>query len=236
MTQQINIPDNLSKLIYDYLFLFEFLKLLKPKNSLEIGVYKGLTFQLLHKYSKHSLGVEINYENKSRYSYPQEWDIVFKDSFLLTQDDLGSNKFFDFIHIDGCHGYEAVINDLEKCLPHINNTTIICVDDYTHMKEVSDGVKTFIKSNKKFFLKSIGISQAFFVTGESEIIFDQTVANFKKEMVTLLQLKPILKTMINPVDETDMYVIEKLSKEKQFAYLQNTIKDYLKLSHISNLV
>jgi len=228
MTKQKYDPLLVTKVIYDYIFLFEFLKILKPKNSLEIGVHKGLTFQLLHKYSTHSLGIEIDHTKKVRYVYPPDWNIIYKDSFLINQGDLGPNTIFDFMHIDGDHDYETVINDLEKCLPHMSNTTIICMDDYTHEVGVSNAIQTFLKSNKNFFLKSIGISQAFLVTEESEIMFDKTVADFKKETVNLLKLKPILHTLVNPIDEMDIYIIKKMSKKKQFEYLQNIVQEYLK--------
>ena len=217
-----NEKDEPNKVIWDWLFLDNFLENLQPNSSLEIGVDKGLTFSLLHKYSHHSLGIEI-YEN----SYPKEWNILFQDSKKLTEKDLGKDMFFDFIHIDGDHSYESAINDLTKCQPHINDETIICVDDY-QSKDVIDAVNTFLKKNKQMFLKFYGINQIFLVSKKSEDIFDKVINKFDKNIVKLLKLRPVLNLDIWPTDN-DIKMVNYLSQRSEFQSLQPKLESYLKL-------
>jgi len=220
------INDNgliVHKVIWDWLFLDEFLKNLNPKNSLEIGVANGLTYSLIHKYSQQSLGIEINEELK----YPKEWNILYKDSSKLDTDDLGNN-FFNFIHIDGDHSYDSAVNDFKKCKSHINDDTIICVDDYSHIKGVLDATNHFLKENKNIFLKCHGVSQAFLVTKKSEKIFDEVISRFNKKTVKLLNLKTILHLDVWPKN-SDTMVLEKLSNRSEFAYLKNKLQSYVKL-------
>ena len=215
--------DASSKVVWDWLFLDEFLKNLNPKNSLEIGVNKGLTYSLIHKYSQQSLGIEIDKELK----YPKEWNILYKDSRNLDTDDLGKN-FFNFIHIDGDHSYDGAINDFNKCKLHINDDTIICVDDYSHMKSVLDATNRFLKENKNMFLKCQGISQVFLVTKKSDKIFDEVISKFSKETEKLLNLKTVLHIDVWPKD-TDNTILTKLSNRSEFAYLKNKLRSYFEL-------
>ncbi len=217
-----NEKDKPNKLIWDWLFLDNFLEQFKPDRSLEIGVDKGLTFSLLHKYSNHSLGIEI-YNNP----YPKEWNILFQDSKKLTEKDLGVDMFFDFIHIDGEHSYEYAINDLTKCQPHISDKTIICVDDY-QLKDVIDAVNTFLKKNKQMFLKCYGINQIFLVSQKSEEIFDDVIKKFDKNIIKLLKLRPVLNLDVWPTDN-DIKMIDYLSKRNEFQSLQPKLESYLKL-------
>jgi len=228
MREQKKYDTMSTKIIYDYIFLAEFLEILRPKNSLEIGIHRGLTFRLLHKYSTHALGLEIDHRKKVAYAYPPQWNIVYKDSFLINCDDLGADTIFDFIHIDGNHQYKAVVNDLEKCLPHIGSSTIICMDDYAR-DGVVNGINSFLRSNKDFFIKSLGLDQAFLVTKKSEIIFDNTVAKFRKEIIKLLKLQTILKTFATGVDSNGLKILEKLSTNKKFNYLHDTLQGYFAL-------
>lgn len=218
-----NNDDKTYKLIWDWLFLDEFLKNLNPKNSLEIGVYQGLTYSLIHKYSQQSLGIEINKKQK----YPKEWNILYKDSSNLDTDDLGK-KFFNFIHIDGDHSYDGAINDFRKCKLHINDDTIICVDDYSYIKGVLDATNHFLKENKNIFLKCQGISQVFLVTKKSEKIFDEVISKFSKKTAKLLNLKTVLHIDVWPKD-TDTMILEKLSNRSEFAYLKDKLQSYFKL-------
>lgn len=219
-----NNDSGVMKVIWDWLFLDEFLKNLNPKNSLEIGVNKGLTYSLIHKYSEQSLGIERN----KTFKYPKEWNILFKDSNDLDTNDLGKNICFNFIHIDADHSYNGVTNDLEKCKLHINDDTIICMDDYSHEKGVLDAVNRFLKKNKNIFLKCHGISQAFLVTKKSEKIFDEVILNFNKKTAKLLNLKTVLHIDIWPKD-SDNIMLEKLSNSSEFVYLKSKLQSYSKL-------
>ena len=85
----IRMMTEVNKVIWDWLFLDEFLKNLNPKNSLEIGVMHGLTYSLIHKYSQQSLGIEIN----KKFKYPKEWNILYKDSSNLRHRRFRQNFF-----------------------------------------------------------------------------------------------------------------------------------------------
>lgn len=217
------------KTVWDWLFLNEFLKNLNPKNSLEIGVDKGLTFSLIHQYSGQSLGIE----KYARFKYPKEWNILIKDSKDLDEGDLNKNLFFDFIHIDGDHSFDCVIRDLETCNTHSNNNTIICVDDYVHRQSVSDAVTMFLKKrNRNMFIKYQGQSQICLVTEESEKIFDNVILNFDKEIAKLLKLKSVLTTTTSAhfSHSDDIKILTELSnRSSEHHNLKNLLDRYLKL-------
>ena len=42
------------------------------------------------------------------------------------------NEYFDFVYLDGDHGYEAVLKDLEVWYPKLKKYGVMCGDDYGH--------------------------------------------------------------------------------------------------------
>ena len=70
-----------------------------------------------------------------------------------TADDAAINELkdikFDFVYIDGNHGYDFVMNDLVNYSIKLNKDGKICLDDY-HFPEVSKAVHDFLSKNVHF--------------------------------------------------------------------------------------
>ena len=56
---------------------------------------------------------------------------------------------FDFVYIDGNHGYDYVMSDLQNYSAKLNKKGKICLDDY-HFPEVHDAAKDFLEKNEKY--------------------------------------------------------------------------------------
>ena len=56
----------------------------------------------------------------------------------------------DYVFLDGGHAYETVKNDLENCIPVINNNGTVLCDDYdlSHAPGVKKAIKEFIEIYK----------------------------------------------------------------------------------------
>lgn len=44
-----------------------------------------------------------------------------------------SNEYFDFVYLDGDHGYDAVLADLEAWYPKLKEFGVMCGDDFGHI-------------------------------------------------------------------------------------------------------
>jgi hypothetical protein len=77
----------------------------------------------------------------------------------------GAKKFkdesLDFVYIDGDHGFEAVINDLDAWVPKVKKNGIIAGHDYwgkihDRYLRVGPAVKLWVKANGVFLWFTIG--------------------------------------------------------------------------------
>ena len=155
---------------WDYTFNLKFLKLLLPDVSLEIGVWKGSTFQILHKYSKTAIGVD-DQSWTFKESYPKEWNIKIMDSRDLSPKHINFNKI-NFAHISGDHELESVLKDYEFVKNNLANDGIICIDDYITHRDVFVATQYFLRANRNFFIKFYGYNQAYITTLAGAEIID----------------------------------------------------------------
>ena len=59
------------------------------------------------------------------------------------------NEYFDFVYLDGDHGYEAVLKDLETWYPKLKKFGVMCGDDYGNMHlPVIEAVSEFVYEHK----------------------------------------------------------------------------------------
>lgn len=116
----------------DGLILWKLLQENKFKSFLEIGVYQGLTTGLLFESSLNATvtGIDITARLDLFYEYYPEYcnqfTFVNQPSQLFNFGDLT----YDFILVDGDHSYTGAKTDIINCLPHLNNTGILAIDDY----------------------------------------------------------------------------------------------------------
>lgn len=126
----------------------------RPKEILEIGVYRGQTltlFQLLSNYFNLNANIygispmtsagdevsnylkTIDYQSdiESHFDYFKLKRANLIKAFSTDQvaKDLINSKKWDLIYIDGSHDYEVVKSDYELCLKNLNKNGIIVFDD-----------------------------------------------------------------------------------------------------------
>jgi hypothetical protein len=119
------------------------------ESFLEIGFSAGQTFGLfldstLNNNTKY-VAVDNDFERNQTIfedifnNHPKRKNIHFVP---VDSRDLVLTEKFDFIHIDGNHTYEFVLNDFNKCLPSMYEKTILSIDD-----TFDDGVNRVIQEH-----------------------------------------------------------------------------------------
>ena len=133
----------------DMLQLWRVCEYFQFNSFLEIGFSAGQTFGL---FLDSVVGDNIKYvavdkdftRNKSIFdsifgNHPKRKNIQFIN---VDSRELELTEKFDFIHIDGDHRYEFVLNDFNKCLPLMHEKTILSMDD-----TLDNGVNKVIQNN-----------------------------------------------------------------------------------------
>lgn len=123
--------DKLMRSAIDMYIMWKTVEYFQPKNLLEIGFFAGQTLGILADAAgkdAHLTAVDIDLSRKDVF------DSVFPDANVtyinIDSKELALTENYDFVHIDGNHYYEYVLNDVVKCLPHLKETSILCMDDY----------------------------------------------------------------------------------------------------------
>ena len=119
------------------------------ESFLEIGFSAGQTFGLFLDATQSDHTKYVAVDNDFERNQP-----IFEDIFKnhpkikniqclpIDSRDLSLTEKFDFIHIDGNHTYEFVLNDFCKCLPLMYEKTILSMDD-----TLDDGVNRVIQEH-----------------------------------------------------------------------------------------
>jgi hypothetical protein len=119
------------------------------ESFLEIGLCAGQTFGLFLDATQSDHTKYVAVDNDFERNQP-----IFEDIFKnhpkikniqclpIDSRDLSLTGKFDFIHIDGNHTYEFVLNDFCKCLPLMYEKTILSMDD-----TLDDGVYRVIQEH-----------------------------------------------------------------------------------------
>jgi predicted O-methyltransferase YrrM len=133
---RINNPDIIvTKLMRSHLDMFliwQVIGYFRPRSFLEIGFAAGQTMGIIYESSDQNaeyVSVEKNYK------YLSIFQTVFPDATIEyneidSQEINLKNRKFDFIHIDGDHSYDLVVNDIQKCLPIMDEKSILYMDDF----------------------------------------------------------------------------------------------------------
>ena len=134
--------------MWEYLF-----STYKPKNILEIGVYRGQSITLFELISRNlNLNVDvwgisplsndgdsvssyesINYKEdiKNNYKYFNLGEPKIIEAFSTDDQSLKfiQSKKWDLVYIDGSHDYEIVLKDIFNTLPYLKSGGIFVLDD-----------------------------------------------------------------------------------------------------------
>ncbi len=137
---------------------------LSLKIGIEIGVCEGFHCEHLLKNSNLELlygldkGPNMGYLVNLIEAYPERFKLIIGTSPEHAV--IYDKNFFDFIHIDAWHTYEAVKADLEAWWPKLRKGGVFCGDDFiparSHVESrfgVDEAVIEFFgKKNHPFFL------------------------------------------------------------------------------------
>ena len=152
----------------DMIAIFDvFLRQCNPKTALEIGTYKGRTATHIASYSKIFFYVERDPANMKEtkahvdgvstviYSKP-----IQKVSGDVQLDEFERNKM-DFIHIDGCHSFTAVLRDLELAQNILSENGIIVLDDCFSCAypQITQATYAFLAKHSEFVLLFVGYNK-----------------------------------------------------------------------------
>jgi predicted O-methyltransferase YrrM len=116
----------------DALIYWRLLNYFKFNKFLEIGIYQGLTTGLVFESNPSAHVTAIDPTDRLALFYKNYPDYQSQFTFIKQpsqQVGLGDN-LYDFILIDGDHSYESVLDDILKCLPNLNHSGVLAIDDY----------------------------------------------------------------------------------------------------------
>jgi predicted O-methyltransferase YrrM len=157
---------------------------LRNKKALEVGCYRGVSSEvfLLHEpremHFVDAWGKNENYTEANWALKGKDWENIklefenrinpYKENVDITiSHDLSKeasknipDHSFDFIYIDGDHGYDGVKTDISCWLPKLSKNGYFCGHDYTYSPqiqkachEVFDRGKIFTFSDSSFAVK-----------------------------------------------------------------------------------
>jgi len=141
----------------DSVILWKLLQKYQFKNFLEIGVYQGLTTGLMFESTPDAVitGVDIKDQLSLFYKNYPEYTNQFTFFNQPSQSFNFDNSIYDFILVDGDHNYQTAKIDIFNCLPHLNNTGILAIDDYK-LAGVANAIQDLhnLKTDWVLFLRS----------------------------------------------------------------------------------
>lgn len=90
----------------------------------------------------------ICHDVRERFEGRDEVSIIRKKTVQLGDDDIAAGSL-DWVYIDGCHEYEAVLADLRFFLARVKRGGLICGDDYDDKNygRVNQAVAEFLEQN-----------------------------------------------------------------------------------------
>ena len=161
-----NTPTKLMRVSTDMFLLWKMCEYFKPSTVLEIGFYAGQSLGIMMEASGPTtqiVSVDIDYGYKFIFDQVFIDDCSTKNITFVNIDskNLLLDRQFDLIHIDGDHSYEFVKNDIQKCLPMLHKSSILCIDDYQR-NSVMQAIEETLQGQYDFVP---------FLAGDQEIFF-----------------------------------------------------------------
>jgi hypothetical protein len=165
--QNLNKFDESMRTSIDSLLLFYVIQYFQRRSILEIGFRQGYSFGLMLEASPPDAvleAVDVMYPEFTIFDMLK----TNKETKLYT---IQSQKFvsarqYDFINVDGHHGYKEAKVDILNAIDHLSPDGILMVDDYG-ISDVDRAITDILQMNLgiKPFLK--GIQEVFFVRNNS---------------------------------------------------------------------
>lgn len=146
----------------DMFLVWKTIEYFKPKSLLEIGFFAGQTFGIMTESAGQDVrltSVDIDFSKKN--IYQQLFQNAAVDFLEVDSKQLALSGSFDFIHIDGNHFYDYVVNDINKCLPHMHTSSVLYMDDI-NSAGVNEAVEELLVGQHDFVPFMLGEQGAFF--------------------------------------------------------------------------
>jgi len=116
----------------DAVIYWRLLNYFKFNKFLEIGIYQGLTTGLMFEANPVAHVIAIDPTDRLALFYKNYPEYQSQFTFINQPSqkvELG-DTMYDFILVDGDHSYETVIDDILKCLPRLDTSGVLAIDDY----------------------------------------------------------------------------------------------------------
>tara|TARA_Y100001938_G_C8098038_1_gene439470 strand:- start:652 stop:1239 length:588 start_codon:yes stop_codon:yes gene_type:complete len=145
-------------------FFIDLLLELKPKYCLETGFCTGSSSATILSSCKPDKMITIGLDADSVYGLGNDkgvagaleekynFKLVSGDSTQVLNDEFFEKEFgdgVDFFHVDGGHTYHVARSDMESAMSHMNEGSVMIVDDYHSLqcplKTVDEAVDDFVK-------------------------------------------------------------------------------------------
>lgn len=123
--------------------------------------------------------------------------------FVQSYSIVESPRWLRWVHIDGEHSKEAVVQDLDNVRDLLSRDAVVVIDDYDHplAPSIRDGVLEWLARNSRFRLLVTGFNKAYIVDWQSEVLWDEVVERlpdlfeeFYGAQITLASMTRSVKT------------------------------------------
>lgn len=105
----------------------------KRENYLEVGIFKGVTFQSVIASTKWGVDIDPAFDIVK---LPKNTEVFVNssDNFFA---ELSSDKMFDMIYIDADHTFAQAYRELVHSVNHLNNWGVVLLDDTVPFDKIS---------------------------------------------------------------------------------------------------
>ena len=105
----------------------------KRENYLEVGIFKGLTFQSVIAGTKWGVDIDPAFDTTK---LPKSTEVFVNpsDNFFA---ELSSDKMFDMIYIDADHTFAQAYRELVHSVNHLNSWGVVLLDDTVPFDKIS---------------------------------------------------------------------------------------------------
>lgn len=188
---------------------------------LEIGIYSGFTFELIH--ARKKIAVDPVPRCCSLFDSNSKILKYYSDDFFLNLDPM---TLFNGVFIDGLHEFRQVYRDIENSLAHLHSEGFILVDDVwpvskiasTSILDMTNAERTLMESN--VFSWQGDVYKAIELLYRSQSELEIRILNSLSHCQALIQWKKNSSMRIARVTESDFKLLS-LEFEKKFDF-----KDY----------
>lgn len=137
---------------------------------------------------------------------------------------LGANRCFRWIHIDGEHSYNAVMQDLDSAALFASTEAVICVDDVDHSLApgINDALIDWLARNKHWKLLVRGYNKAYIVSVRSKVAWSHYI-NFLPEVFKRFFSSNILLASQTQSSDTNYFSYGDPFDDKSYLKVNQTV-------------